>query len=84
MDTAMEFVIYHDGKNWCLSNAQLTIASPTMAALDDELIRLMRQKGMVKSGERRKVRMMFDNSTLPPVIRQYAQHYFNRVLEVEG
>lgn len=80
----MEFVIYHDGQNWCLTNDRLRLSAPTIAALDAELIRVMRRDGAVKKGERKKVRMLFDNSTLPPVIRQYAQHYFNRVLEVTG
>jgi len=84
METGMDFVIYHDGTNWCLTNDRLTLSSPTIKSLDAELIRILRQKGIVKVGEKKKVRMMFDNSTLPPVIRQYAQHYFNRVLEVEG
>ena len=84
MDVAMDFVIYHDGKNWCLTNDRLTLSGPTIASLDAELIRIMREDGTVKTGERKKVRMLFDNSTLPPVIRQYAQHYFNRVLEIEG
>jgi len=27
--------------------------------------------------------MYFDNSTIPQWIRQYAQHYFNRIVEIE-
>lgn len=84
METTMDFVIYHDGRNWCLANDQLRVFAPAIDALDAELTRVMRQQGHIKAGERKKVRMLYDYSTLPPVIRQYAQHYFNRVVEIEG
>jgi len=84
MEAIMDFVIYHDGKNWCLANDLLSVSASAIDALDAELTRVMRQQGLIKTGERKKVRMLFDNSTLPPVIRQYAQHYFNRVVEIEG
>ncbi len=80
----MDFVLHHDGANWCLHNEQFSLSAPSMALLDADLRRMLQDRGLLRSGERKRVRMMFDNSTLPQVIRQYAQHYFNRVLEIEG
>ena len=79
-----EFIIHHDGANWCLRNEHLVLSAPDLGQLDDRLRRMMREKGLISPGEKKSVRMMFDNATIPPVIRQYAQHYFNRVLEIEG
>lgn len=80
----MDFVLHHDGANWCLKNEQLSLEASSIDLLDVDLRQTMRDRGLIRSGEKKKVRMLFDNSTLPPVIRQYAQHYFNRVLEITG
>lgn len=39
---------------------------------------------MPGEGEKVEVFMAFDNSTIPQWIRQYAQHYFNRILVVDS
>ena len=80
----MEFIIYHNGKDWCLKNEQFFFSSSTIEGLDREVISAMRKSGLIKKGERRKIFMAFDNSTIPQVIRQYANHYFNRSIEIEG
>lgn len=79
-----EFIIRHDGKDWVAESVHFTVSAPTLEALDSETARLMKQKGMLKEGEKAEVFMAFDNSTIPQWIRQYAQHYFNRIVEVEG
>jgi hypothetical protein len=80
----MEFVIRHNGKDWLVENEHLTVSAPTLDDLDKELEKRMKQKGLIKKGERSKVFMAFDNSTIPQWIRQYAQHYFNRIVEIQG
>jgi len=80
----IEFRIIHDGNNWVIENNLLAISSSTLEELDIKLKALLKEKGVVKKGERVKVLMMFDNSTIPRWIRQYAQHYFDRIVEVEG
>ncbi len=84
METAMDVVITHDGRNWVIENDRLRLASPTLDELDVELARLMRARGMVKKGQVAKVFMGFDNATIPEWMRPFAQHYFNRVVEVRG
>lgn len=80
----MEFVIYHDGKDWCLKNEHFFFSSPTIEELDLQVSTAMKNSGLIKKGERKKIFMAFDNSTIPQVIRQYANHYFNRIIEIEG
>ena len=80
----MDFVLTHDGKKWQAKNASLSLSSSSLRSLDEKLGKMMREKGMIKKGEKTRVFMGFDNSTIPQWIRQYAQHYFNRVVEIEG
>lgn len=80
----MDFTIYHNGKDWCLKNEHFFFSSPTIDDLDQQLSAQLRKSGLIKKGDRRKIFMAYDNSTIPPVIRQYANHYFNRIIEIEG
>ncbi|NOZ24927.1 MAG: hypothetical protein GXO94_02395 [Nitrospirae bacterium] len=80
----MELVIWHDGRNWVVKNERVTLAARTLDELDLEVERFLRAHGLVREGEMTEVFMTFDNSTIPQWIRQYSQHYFNRVLEVKG
>jgi hypothetical protein len=80
----MEFVIWHDGSNWVAENDVLTVASPSLEGLDAEMRQTLIRREMLKEGERARVFMAFDNSTIPGWMRPYAQHYFNRVVELEG
>lgn len=61
-----------------------SVFAPSLEELDQGVERLLKEKGMLKEGERAEVFMAFDNATIPQWIRQYAQHYFNRVVEVKG
>ena len=80
----MTFLIRHDGRNWIVENEHLMLSAPTLEELDRAVAQGMRQKGWLRKGEKARVFMAFDNSTIPQWIRQYAQHYFNRIVEVEG
>lgn len=80
----IDMVIRHDGRNWVVEKGDLRLASPTLDGIDAEVREFVKREGLVKNGQKTEVRMLFDNSTIPQWIRQYAQHYFNRVLVVEG
>ena len=80
----IEFVIRHDGMNWILSNDLLTLSAPTLDGIDTGLKQAMKARGMIKKSGKVKVFMAFDNSTIPQWMRQYAQHYFNRIVEIGG
>jgi hypothetical protein len=80
----VELILTHDGRHWVARNDLLTASAPTLSELDQEVGRLLRQDGSLGAGESLKVLMAFDNATIPQWMRQYAQHYFNRVVTVKG
>ena len=79
----IELTIRHTGQNWLVENEYLTISAPTLEKLDHQLKILLKKKKIHKDGTKTRVIMFFDNSTIPQWIRQYAQHYFNRIIEIE-
>ena len=80
----VELTLTHDGRCWVARNSLLAAAAATLEELDSEVGRLLRESGRLKAGEKLRVLMAFDNSTIPQWIRQYAQHYFNRVVDISG
>lgn len=80
----IELSIRHTGQNWLVENESLSVSAPTLDELDRHLKLLLKEKKLIKDGEKARVFMVYDNSTIPQWIRQYAQHYFNRILEIEG
>lgn len=80
----IEVIVTHDGKNWVAKNEFMSVAAQTIEILDTDVRKLVKQKVDCKAGENIRVFMLFDNSTIPQWMRQYAQHYFNRILEVDA
>jgi arylsulfatase A-like enzyme len=80
----LEFTLVHDGRNWIAGNDVLTASAATLEELDAEIGRLLTEMGRLKRGESITVFMCYDNSTIPQWIRQYSQHYFNRIVELVG
>jgi len=80
----MEFVISHDGRDWLARQGSVTLSAPTLEALDLEVAAFLRARRLIAKGEKAEVFMAFDNATIPQWIRQYAQHYFNRIVVIEG
>ncbi len=80
----IELIVSHDGKNWIARNDRLSAQAPTIEELDNELTKLVKQKGYLAPGKKVDLFMAFDNSTIPRWMRQYSQHYFNRIIQVEG
>jgi hypothetical protein len=80
----LRFQITHDGREWVVTDQTVSISSPTLEGLDIRVREYLRKRGKLKHGERLKVLMEFDNYSIPQWIRQYSQHYFDRVVELEG
>ncbi len=80
----LDCVLRHDGRNWVAEGRELSVAAPTLEELDQRLAERLRSSGQLAPGKRLQVFMAFDNSTIPQWIRQYAQHYFNRIVTVTG
>jgi len=79
----IELTIWYTGQNWLVENEYLRISAPTLEKLDHRLKIFLKKKKIHKDGTKTRVFMYYDNSTIPQWIRQYAQHYFNRILEIE-
>lgn len=80
----LDFTIRYSENNWIVENESLHSSAPTLDELDINVKKLLLENNILKKGEKAKLFMAFDNSTIPEWIRQYAQHYFNRIVEVEG
>ena len=80
----IELTIIHDGRSWVAKNEFLNASAETLEMLDIELGNLIKQNQDIKRGERVEVYMSFDISTIPQWIRQYSQHYFNRIIYIDG
>jgi hypothetical protein len=79
----IELTIRHTGQNWLVEDDNLSVSAPTLDEIDHQLKILLKKKKIHKDGTKTRVIMFFDNSTIPQWIRQYAQHYFNRIIEIE-
>lgn len=79
----IELVVTHEGEDWVARSDVLTAKAPTLEELDNALRRLISQGEFLKPGEKARLFMAFDNSTIPQWMRQYSQHYFNRIIHVE-
>jgi hypothetical protein len=79
----IQLTIRHNGHNWLADNDSLSVSAPTLDKLDHQLKILLKKRKIHKEGTKTRIIMFYDNSTIPQWIRQYAQHYFNRILEIE-
>jgi len=80
----IELIISHNGKSWTAKNDLLFAEAPTLEKLDSELERQLKHKGCLEKGEEVDLFMSFDNSIIPQWIRQYSQHYFNRIIRLRN
>jgi hypothetical protein len=77
----LELRLIHDGEFWIAENVELRVTGATLPALDRELARVL-GRGRHRGEAEIEVRMTFDNSVIPQWIRQYSNHYFNRVVSL--
>jgi hypothetical protein len=80
----LEFTVSHNGTEWVAENDDMRVSAPTLGELDLELAGMLAAKHLLREKETIRILMCFDNSTIPQWIRQYSQHYFNRVVELKG
>ncbi len=82
MKSDIDLVITHDGEKWNAGDGNIIARGRDLPELDADLAEALRRAGY-SSGSRLKVFMGFDMSGLPEWTRQYAPHYFNRLVDVE-
>jgi hypothetical protein len=78
----IDLVIHHDGRDWVARGEGVRASGATLDDLDDAVRRILIESGRLE--DEVKVHMAFDSSTIPEWIRPYAQHYFNRVVEMRA
>ena len=79
---SIELRLIHDGKLWIAQNESLTVSAKTLNGLDSELEKILRASQQYAVEEKLAIRMSFDNVVIPEWIRQYSNHYFNRVVTI--
>ncbi len=80
----MELVISHNGRHWIARHEDGQFIGQRLADIDTQVSRFVREVGAVKKGQKLQVKMFFDTRAIPQWMRQYSQHYFNRILEIDG
>ncbi len=78
-----DFRLVHDGAYWVADDGQVSARGRTLPALDTALAAQLRCHPERYRGAPLEVRMTFDNSVIPQWIRQYSNHYFNRVVTLD-
>jgi hypothetical protein len=79
----IEVSLVHDGTFWVARNDSWVARGKTLEDLDRAVAELLREDGNPELGRRVTVRMTFDRSVIPEWIRQYSQHYFNRLVTLD-
>lgn len=72
----IEASLTHDGGVWVARSGSWTARGRTLAELDRAVAGILRKRATV--------RMHFDCAAFPAWIRQYSQHYFNRLVTIEA
>lgn len=76
----LDFRIIHDGKHWIAERGDCAARGRTLAELDSALAEAVGRHFDLEGQTEVDVRMTFDNAIIPEWIRQYSNHYFNRVV----
>ena len=83
MKADLETNLVDDGKNWIVSTDDFTAKGRTLEELDEDLKRVLKESGRFESGSKITVFMGYDFDAIPTWLRQYAYHYFNRLVTLE-
>ena len=83
MKTDVDLKLIHDGRHWVVSNDEFTVSGDTFDSLDRNLGEALKKSGKFSEGEQVNIFMGFDFDTIPTWLRQYHNHYFNRLLTLE-
>ncbi|MDZ7736153.1 MAG: DUF5395 family protein [Gammaproteobacteria bacterium] len=76
---SLELVLDHDGHDWQVHGAGISVCAASLPALDRALAEVL-AAGMTADAVT--VHMRFSRESLPGWTRQYMPHYFNRTIRL--
>ena len=76
----LELTLTHDGSFWKGENESICARGKTLVDLDQNIEMFLKKNDWLQPGKPVHIKMNFDNATIPGWIRQYANHYFNRIV----
>jgi hypothetical protein len=79
----IELSLIHDGRHWVARADSWTARGRTIQELDRAVAAIIRETRKPGDGRQLEVRMNFDTSVIPQWMRQYSNHYFNRLVKVD-
>lgn len=79
----IELSLLHDGRFWIARSESISLKGEDLNDLDRAVARLVRDRAAPDARGCEQVRMFFDHSVIPEWIRQYSNHYFNRIVTVD-
>jgi hypothetical protein len=79
----IELSLIHDGRHWVARADSWTARGETLEEIDQTVAAIVRKTVKPIDGRQLKVKMHFDISVIPQWMRQYSNHYFNRLVTVD-
>lgn len=79
----LDFNLIHDGKQWIAQRENIRVQADTLPELDKNLAAALKRDRGTDDGNQMTIRMTFDNRVIPQWIRQYSNHYFNRIVTLD-
>ncbi|MBT3207957.1 MAG: DUF5395 family protein [Bacteroidetes bacterium] len=84
MPYKIELKLTMNGADWQAENNEINVSAPTLPELDTKIGKVLKNSNIYKNVKLFHIYMYFDQETIPEWIRQYSNHYFNRILEIEN
>ena len=75
--------LIHDGHAWIAHNDDVAATGSTLESLDRNLVADIAERIGSSRDRIITLRMHFDLTAIPQWMRQYSNHYFNRIITVE-
>jgi hypothetical protein len=76
----IEMILDHDGRNWRVYDASVTVTAAELDELDRKLERAMAPR--LAREKKLTIFMTTNNEMIPEWMRPFMCHYFNRLLEL--
>ncbi len=80
MKTDLELIVTVRDGEWAAEGQGVRVQAPTLAEVEEQVERQLRESGRFAAGEKVNVLMATDRGLMPEWMRPYQSHYFNRVI----